>query len=517
VTFADPIAWEETLPIRPSSPAWRAVVRAIYGAPLIDDDRALFLQLSGGREPPDGGADEFLAVAGRRGGKSETIARLAVFEAIHGGHQLALAPGQLGLIPIISPLREQSGEVIRYVKGLCKLSEVAPYVAADRADSVEFRSGVVVAVMTADSVNVSGPTVVMAIREEWAKHPGDEAAVPDREIDNSLRPALAPVEGAPRRRLIGITSAYIQEGLAFETDEAHFGKPDAPVLVVRGPSHVFNQNLNRAWLERERKRVGESVFAREYLGIWQPSIVDGWFGDFVDLCVDKGREILPFDRRRTYFGAIDAAFRGDGFTTAICHRERNAQGKPITICDGVWQWKGEKGEPLPVALTVSRSANIIKEYRARCWADQFSLDPLKEMYRERGVHLLEAPWTAQTKPARFRRVRDAMVDGLLRLPDDRDLLREFYSIRGRLLRSGGEAIEARSGHDDRVFALVLAASEAMEREPPLTDKRAIEARARQVAAVGNSLFAGGNFLGVTNGAPDPMQDAIDFLEATKGL
>lgn len=496
MTFADPIAWEQSLPIRPSSPAWRTTIKALYGSPLTEDERALFLELSGGRGPPEGGADEFLAVVGRRGGKSETIARLAVFEAVHGGHARALAPGQVGLIPVISPLREQSREIVGYVRGLAQLPQIRRSVIGEpRADGVTFTTRVEIAVMTADSVNVSGPTMVTAVREEQAKFPGDEAAVPDREIDNSLRPALAPVLGAPRRRLIGITSAYIQEGIAFETDRDHFGRAESPVLVVRGTSKKFNPNLDTEWLERERKRVGESVFAREYLGVWQPAIVDGWFGHIIEGCIDRGRAILAPDPKRTYFAAIDAAFRGDGFTLGICHRERRADGTPITVVDGVWAWLAERGSTLPVITTVARSAAIIRSYRAAVWADQFSIDPLREMYAKERVQLRDAPWTSQSKPARFRRVRDAMIDGLLRLPDDRDLIREFYSIRGKLLRSGGEQIEARGGHDDRVHAVVLAASEALEREPPLTDPDAIRDRERRIRSVGAVLGGGLSPLG----------------------
>ena len=89
--FIDPIEWEDTLPIRPSSLAWRAVVKAIYGSPLTDEEHALFLQLSGGREPPVGGAVEVEGVIGRRGGKSETNARVAVFECTQVQHAIALA------------------------------------------------------------------------------------------------------------------------------------------------------------------------------------------------------------------------------------------------------------------------------------------------------------------------------------------------------------------------------------------------------------------------------------------
>src|SRR4051812_6212994 len=120
----DPIAWEATLPVRASSPAWRAAIRALYGTALDPDELALFRELAGLEFPRAGGYDEFEAVVGRRGGKSETIARLAVYEGRHGGHERALAPGQVGVIAVISPLREQSQEILNFVRGLAGLKQV---------------------------------------------------------------------------------------------------------------------------------------------------------------------------------------------------------------------------------------------------------------------------------------------------------------------------------------------------------------------------------------------------------
>jgi len=453
--FADPIAWERTLPIRPSSPAWQATVRALYGTLTDPAELELFRSLAG-RDAPPGGADEFLVVAGRRGGKSETIARIATFEACHGGHAVALAPGQVGLIPIISPLREQSGEILRYVTGLAALPQVRRFVDGEPTrDGVRFRTGVEIRVMTADAVALSGPTVVCAIRDEFAKHPGAESSMPDHVVEAALRPALAPVVGAPRRRLIGITSAYIRDGLAYETDRDHYGRADSGVLVVRGSTSTFNPAIDAAWLARERRRISERVFAREYLAEWQDAITQGWFGDVIDRCIDVGRESSDPIAGELYFCAIDAAFKGDKFALAIAHLEHRGA-RPIVVLDRVDSWQASGGEALNVAHTVAEVSQIIHEYRARAYADQFSFVPLRELFAQQGVDLTEVTWTQTSKPQMFGRVRAGMTDGAVRLCDDRELIGEFHSIQGKLLRSGGERLEARIGHDDLVHASVMA-------------------------------------------------------------
>jgi hypothetical protein len=455
VKFADPIAWEQSLPVRPSSLAWRAIIKATYGTPLDGEELELFRSLTN-REPPQGGTDELLVVAGRRGGKSETIARVATFEAVHGGHAVALAPGQVALIPVISPLREQSGEIVRYVQGLAALPQLRKFVDGEPTrDGIRFKTGVEIRVMTADAVAVSGPTIVCAIKDELAKHPGAESAMPDTVTDAALRPALAPVVGAPRRRMIGITSAYIRDGLAYETDRDHFGVTDSPVLVARGTTEQFNPNIDKAWLERELRRVGPLVFAREYLAQWQDAVTNGWFGTVIDKCVDKGRESSEAAQGHLYVAAIDAAFKGDKFALAIAHLEQR-DGKPVAVLDHVEQWEAPTNGALDVRWVVGEAASVISEYRACAYADQFSFIPLRELFSQCSVALTEAPWTGTSKPQMFGRVRNNMTNGGARLCDNRALIGQFYSIQGRLLKSGGERLEARIGHDDLVHAAVMA-------------------------------------------------------------
>lgn len=465
MTFTSPIEWEQTLPIRQSSPTWSVTVRAYYGAALSPAELEQWRALTGRDAPPEGGYAELLVVAGRRAGKSETIARLATYEAIHGGHEAFLAPGQVGLIAVISPLREQSQEILGYVRGLADLPANKPYVERVTKDGVLFKTGIEIRVMTADAVNVSGPTVVMAILDEAAKLPGDDAVMPDRVIVDSLRPALAPLLGAPRRRFVMITSAYIKEGIAFETDRDHFGKSDSDVLVVRGTTADFNPNIDTAWLERERRRVGERVFAREYGGEWQDASVESWFGlETVNRSVDKGRGVLAPKGGNSYIAAIDLGFRQDGTALAIAHREYQND-RVLTVIDGVWYWPGGTAEP---SVIVHRSAKIIREYGARAFADQFGFDAVKDSYASNRVRLIEARWDAmgsRSKTEIFNRVRREMLDGRVRLPDDPELTKELHKFGGRLRRNGTEELAARSGHDDRVHACVAAIFQALETQP----------------------------------------------------
>jgi hypothetical protein len=162
--------------------------------------------------------------------------------------------------------------------------------------------------------------------------------------------------------------------------------------------------------------------------------------------------------------AIDAAFRGDRFALAVAHAERRGAEPPVAVLDRVLAWQAPRGGSLSVEDTVQRVAGIAREYgTGDVLADQYGVEPLRLVFARHGVRLLERTWTAQSKPAWFRRVRDGMADGLVRLCNDADLLCELRNVQGRLLRSGCEQIEARRGHDDRVSAAVLALFEATQR------------------------------------------------------
>lgn len=473
--FRDPIDWEETLPVRPSSPAWRAVIRGVYGTEMNDAESELFRELTGGIVARPGGYLEFLVIGGRRGGKSETIGRIAMFEAIFGGHERVLAKGQRGLIPVISPLREQSDEILGYVRGLASLPPIARKLAkAPTRYSVLLNTGIEIRVMTADAINVSGPTIVTVIRDEWAKWPGNESTMPDAEIEKSLRPALAPVRGAPPRRLIGITSAYIQAGLAHKTDTDCFGVPTATTLVFHGTTEVFNPNIDRDWLANERLK-DPSAYAREYGCVWQPAIIEGYFPmEVVVRSVDTGRDARPQRGIQGvyYYAAIDQAFRNDLFALSIVSRQRRDDGKTITTVEGIWTWRGKgDGAPLNTEEKSAEIAGILKAFGCdRCSADQFAFDPLREAFARNGIVLQLKPWHASTKPAKFAKVRTGLTDGLIRFPDDPELVREFCNIRAKLTQSGGQQIDAGSGTDDRAHATVLAICDAMEAEPDLDER-----------------------------------------------
>lgn len=398
-----------------------------------------------------------------------------------------LAPGQRGLIPIISPLREQSQEILSYIRGLAALPQVKRALAGEPTrDTVSFRTGIEIKVMTCDAVNVSGPTVVCAILDEFAKWPGVGSAMPESEVLDALRPALAPVRGAPRRRLIGITSAFIREGAAYEVDRDNYGREGADVLVVRGNTEQFNPNIDRAWLARERRRVGEQVYRREYEAQWSDSAQGGFFDvEAIARSIRTGNAALGVPPGVRPLVALDAAFSktGDLFGWAVGSHHPGAysddgrvRSPSSTIVHACGAWRVD-GSPRDMACRV---AELCSRFGVdEVCIDQYGDELFRTLLGDVGVRATTVRWSAgddhDSKATRYRSFRTAMQAGAMHLPDVAELRHDLGRCRSELLPGGSEKIEVprtKRGHGDCLAAVVLAATEAQRRNAsaPLPQK-----------------------------------------------
>ncbi len=460
----DPVEFREQLGIRPMSPAWSTYVKALYGSPLSAAEIELFKQLTDGVNPrPGEGWLEGFANAGRGGGKDDTLSTVTLFECVHGGHEVAAAPGQRLPAFTICPLKNQSLGAVKMVQGQAALPAVRRLVANITRHAVEFKNGTEATIQTFDDVAVAGDTVILANLNEWALMPGTDASTSDADLESNLRPALRQITGTPPHRFLGWSSSYIRDGRAWQTFEQNYGRNDADVLVVHGGTTTFNPNIDPSYLERMRRTMSVREYSMHFESVWVDARTDGWFGSAtVENSIDRGIESREPDDATEYWAAIDQAFRNDRFALAIAHAAEDG----TTVLDLCRVWTPGKGQVLHVEGVVAEIATeLVRWGCTMAMADQFSFDPLAVLFDRCGIVLRQMPWTAQSKPALFRLVRDGMAEGKVRLLEHRGLLRELHSISGTLLRSGGERIEARGGHDDIAHAAVLALAMAMTSDP----------------------------------------------------
>ena len=88
--------------------AWRCLLIAAMVEELTNDERAIFTKLTGREREPLRPVEDFVAVVGRRGGKSRALATLIAYISGLAEHS-SLVPGERGLV-LFHCARYQAGE-----------------------------------------------------------------------------------------------------------------------------------------------------------------------------------------------------------------------------------------------------------------------------------------------------------------------------------------------------------------------------------------------------------------------
>ena len=101
---------------------WIAVLRAAFALEMSDQDRALFAEVSGGREPPSRRVSELWAITSRRSGKTRVAAAVSVYIAAIEEHRLA--PGEVGYVLLLAASKAQAAIALNYVRGYFESSAI---------------------------------------------------------------------------------------------------------------------------------------------------------------------------------------------------------------------------------------------------------------------------------------------------------------------------------------------------------------------------------------------------------
>ena len=226
--------------------AWRVFLSVVFGLPVPESDEAVIGRCTG-REPQLVGLPrEVWLIIGRRGGKSRITALLATFIACFKRYLLAL--GERGVVMVIAADRRQARIVKRYVAALLHaVPMLAALIVNETKESIDLSTGITIEIHTASYRTTRGYTVVAVIADEIAFWPTDDAANPDTEILNALRPGMATVPGA---LLIALSSPYARRGELWRAYRDHFGKDADPVLVWQADTRTMNPTVSQDVVEQ---------------------------------------------------------------------------------------------------------------------------------------------------------------------------------------------------------------------------------------------------------------------------
>ena len=445
----------------PSWRYWRALLIGAMGEALDTEERALFREITARDAEPGRRVEELWAIFGRRAGKTRAMSVMSAYVAACCDWSGVLAPGETGILALFAATQRQAEIALSYVAAIfadrdrplfhgMRVNETQDTVELDQDGT-----SIAIEVRPASFKTSRGISAIGIICDEiafWSS--GENAANPDTEILNALRPSLGTTGGM----LFAISNPYARRGELWTTYRDHFGPAGDPaILVANAPTRTMNETYAQAIVDRALAKDRPAA-AAEYLAEFR-SDVEGFVSlDVVDRAVVPGLEVRPPETlEHRYFGFLDAAggSGGDSITLGIAH----AEGEAI-ILDRV----EEVRPPFSPEDVAGQFAAVFRSYGiGSVTADKWGAEWVASPFRRHGI-TVEA--TAEAKAAIYLKLIPLLNSGRVALLDNARLRSQLVALERRAGPSGRDTVDhPRGGHDDLVNAAagaIVAAADSIE-------------------------------------------------------
>jgi hypothetical protein len=433
--------------------AWRVLLIAMMGEKLGRRERQTFQRLTGRNREPGRQVEEFWGAVGRRGGKTRAMSTLACYLGALVDHSAVLTSGERGVIPFLAASTRQAQIAHGYAAGiLANAPMLAGLVTSATADTLSLTTRVDLEIRPASFRTSRGITAVAALCDEVAFWRSDDAANPDTEILNALRPSLA-TTGGP---LIVISSPYARRGELYTTWKRDFGPDGDPlVLVAHGTSRDLNPSLPQRVVDRALER-DPAAAAAEFMAVFRVDVEAFVTREVIDACTVAGRyELAPLPNTR-YVAFVDpSGGSADSFTLTIAHREGET-----AVIDAI----REVRPPFSPDSVVEEFATLVKSYNGlrTVVGDRYGGDWPASRFSAHGVTYEPSEKTASDLYLEALPLLNAGRVELLDLPR---LASQLVGLERRTSRTGRDTVtHAPNAHDDvsnsAMGAAVLAATRA---------------------------------------------------------
>jgi hypothetical protein len=354
--------------------SWRVFLAALFGLPLTPSQLPLYRECTGRTEAPTAPATQGWLICGRRSGKSFMLALCAVYLVAFHTYRQFLAPGERGTVMIIAADRKQARVIFRYIRALLmQVPMLARMVERETAEAFDLNNAVSIEVGTASHRSVRGYAILAGLLDEAALFPTDDAAEPDYEIINALRPGMATI---PNSMLLCASSPYAQRGALFTAFKQHYGGSDSSVLVWKAPTRTMNPTVLQSVIDAAMEADPASA-AAEYMAEFRTDVETFVSRDVVEAAIVGGRHELPLAEGVRYFGFVDpSGGSSDSMTLAVAHM----QGTRV-ILDLI----RERRAPFSPDDVVEEFASTLKAYCSRIRGDRFAAEWPRERFRVHGI------------------------------------------------------------------------------------------------------------------------------------
>lgn len=416
-------------------------------------------------------------VVGRRGGKTTLSAMLAIYCAISTNWKTFLQKTPFATVLILSHSREFSDEVLELIRTLITESPilsrlintkkknttstmnlVVPWVLED--GTIE-RSRVQIKVGAASSKTTRGIAACAVLCDEIAFWNLDEnLKETDEKIMKAVRPATK--QFGRHAMIIKLSSPGIKQGVLYgEYQKWVDEKLPKNYVVFKAPSWVWNTILPKEEFTIEWE-LDQDGFDTEYRANFVDSLSNFILPEMVDLAVINGAKFQAPQTENPnikYYAAIDAAYKKDRFTFSVVGHTGNR----ITqfVSKG---WEGSKKQPVRAKEVAEYIRKICKEYDIP-WvaADQFSFQPLKEIFEDFGVTLKEYTFNPNFKKKIYFNLKKLIHSQQIDLLDNNIQTKEIKELIVEQSNAGTIKIgHPAGGTDDFADSLAISSFLAVE-------------------------------------------------------
>jgi hypothetical protein len=393
------------------------------------------------------GKRQLVLRVGRRGGKSSSLCRVGVSEALWGDHQIPA--GDIGVVAIVSVNKPQAAERIRTIETILKAIRV-PH--KRTGDVIELQhKPVKFEVMAATTLAAVGFTSICVICDEVALwRDQDGSANPAERILGFLRPTLMTM---PRGKMFLSSSPFStldSHHKAFVTGD------DARQMVRHAATWEANPTLSEAATHIEEP--DQTEWLRQYAAIPMSA---GSLSFFDPIAIDRAIDtklLLPLAPKPgdVVTAGGDFGFRSDSSALALAYKrgEIYHTAELLELRPGV-------DEPLKPSVVVKTFAEVLKRHGcAYLCADGHYRQSISEHLEVEDLHFTIAPEGAKGNQEVYVRFRRLLLDGQIKLPKHDRLIDQLKLVTSQPTAGGAISIkqprQTGGGHGDLVSALVLA-------------------------------------------------------------
>lgn len=413
--------------------AWKTFLRALYGLPLSGDDYKMYIDCTERQAVPKTSFEEAYAIVGRRGGKTQTVALIAVYEALFGDWQKYLSRGETAYIFSIATDKTQARIALDYIRGIL---EIFPdVVEKELIHEIRLKNRVTISVKTCNFRATRGYSTVCIILDELAFYRSENSANPAEEVIISLLPSLL-----PKAKLIGISTPYGKFGYLYQIFSKHFGDENSDILVWRAGTRIMNPQYRQEIIDRLYKR-DKSAMKSEFFGEFREDLESYLSENILERAIVSGCKMVPYDSAKHYQAFVDpSGGRKDSFTMAIAHREDKT-----VILDYIAEIK----PPFNPIEVVKNFADIFSNYRiTTVLGDAYAGEWVCSVFKENGIYYKESKLS---KSEIFLEFAGLMSINAVKLLDNERMKTQFLSLERKTRSGGNDIVEKVVGmHDDIV-------------------------------------------------------------------